>query len=164
MPATKKQEEVQYGQGWGGSPVQDLTVPSGVVCLVKKPDPMIFVEAGALDEVDVLTSFVQEKHVTRVQKGKKVRVVEETPADDKELLKLMADPETRAKLKDLMDRVAVTIVVKPQIFPNVDLEDRVEGRVYVDTIDFLDKAAILRYAVGDPAALERFRQQNQQSD
>lgn len=162
MPPTN--EETQYGVGWGGPAVQDLPVPSGAICLVKRPDPMIFVEAGALDEVDVLTSFVQEKHVTRVKNGKRVKVVEEAPADDKELMKLMSDPETRAKLKDLMDRVTCTVVVRPQVFPNVDLEDRIEGRVYVDTIDFVDKAAILKYAVGDPKALERFRQQNQQSD
>jgi hypothetical protein len=162
MPPTN--EEVVYGQGWGGSPVQDLTVPSGVVCLVKRPDPMIFVEAGALDEIDVLTTFVQEKHVTRVQKGKRVKVVEETPANDAELMKLMSDPDTRSKLRDLMDRVTCAIVIKPEVFPNVNLEDRVGGRVYVDTIDFVDKAFILKYAVGDPKALERFRQQNQQSD
>lgn len=162
MPPTNS--EVEYGVGWGGSPVEDLTVPSGVVCLVKKPDPMILVEAGVQDEVDILTSFVQEKHVTRVKGGKRVKVVEEAPASDAELAKLMTNPETRGKLKELMDRIALAIVVKPQLFPNVDLEERVEGRVYLDTIDFLDKAAIMKHAVGDAKALERFRNQNQQSD
>lgn len=157
-------EVQQYGQGWGGSPTQDLPLPSGAVCRVKRPDPMIFVEAGALDEIDVLTSFVHEKHVTRVKGGKRVKVVEEKVASDKELMKLMSNDETRSKLKNLMDRVTVAIVVTPQVFENVEYDERVEGRVYVDTIDFMDKAAILKYAVGDVKSLERFREQNQQSD
>lgn len=159
MPPTN--EEKQYGVGWGGSPTQDLTVPSGVVCLVKRPDPMVFVEADAMDELDTLTAFVQEKHVTRVQKGKKVKVVEQAPASDQELMKLMSNPETREKLKDLMDRVTCAIVVKPQVLPNVPEDERVDGAVYVDTIHFMDKAFILKYAVGDLKALERFRDQDQ---
>lgn len=163
MPPTN-QEEVEYGAGWGGPSSMDFTVPSGTVCRVRMPDPMIIVEAGALDDIDVLTSFVHEKHVTRVKGGKKVKVVEEAPASDKELMKLMSDKDTREKLMSLMDRVAVVAVVKPALHENVPEDDRVAGLVYVDTVSFADKAAILRHVVGDAKSLERFRQQNQQLD
>lgn len=159
MPPT---EEVQYGVGWGGPSSEDLPVPSGAVCRVRKPDPMIIVEAGALDDIDVLTSFVHEKHVTRVKGGKRTKVVEQAPAKDEELIKLMADDTTREKLMSLMDRVTIAAVVKPKVYPVVEDDDRIDGLVYVDTVSFADKAAILRHVVGDVKALERFRQQNQQ--
>src|SRR5687768_12777562 len=116
MPPTN---EIEYGAGWGGDPTVDLTVPSGTVCKVKRSDPIHLLDAGVLDDVDTLSMFVQEKHVTRVQKGKKVKTVEEAPVDDQKVAELMKDPETRRKMLQLMNAIAVTMVVIPQVHPVV---------------------------------------------
>lgn len=155
-----------YGHTWGGPSTHELEVPSGSTVLVKRPGVDRLLEAGVIEDVDSLTPFVEQKHVKRVKQGKKVTVTEDRPADDATMLKLMADKVTREKMIALMDKVVEHMVIEPVVRRPVDDqgnflsdEERIDGFVYTDTIDFMDKAHILKYAVGNPASMERFREQ-----
>lgn len=157
---------------WGAPKLQDLEVPSGQLCQVKPPGVEQLIHAGVLENVDTLTSLIDKKHIKRVQ-GK-------TPAakksDDDVTLpdgsimskaSLLQDKDNLVKVFGLVDKVAVAMVVQPQVLPvpddptlRVPLDELAKnGQVYTDQIDMMDKMYIFQYAVGGGTDLEQFREQ-----
>lgn len=137
-----------WGSQLGGA--EDLTVPSGQMCLVKRPGVEGLMKAGVLHDLDSLSQIVDSKHVKRVQ-GK---------PDEIDTASLMQSPENIDNVLHVVDRVICYVVMKPQILmtPN-DPTSRVQGRVYADMIDIVDKMFIFQYAVGGVRGLEPFREQ-----
>jgi hypothetical protein len=137
----------------GVGSMEELEVPSGQLCLVRRPGVQGLIKAGVLHKMDSLSSIVNEKHIKRV-KGK-------TEVD---VQKLMKDPKSIDEILHIVDKVVCHCVVKPEIFraPN-DATLRQPGVVYTDMIDITDKMFIFNYVVGGTRDLETFRREFDQS-
>jgi hypothetical protein len=155
---------------WGQPQFVDLEVPSGQLCQARLPGVQQLIAAGVIDSADTLTSLVDQKHIKRVQ-GK---TSGKAPAKEIDTESLMKDPENLRKMFSLIDQVVCHMVVQPSVITclrTVEKEDgttedevipipeRVEGQVYSDMIDMLDKMFIFQYAVGGGTDLESFREQ-----
>jgi hypothetical protein len=147
--------------------------------LVKRPDPMLMVEAGILDDFDSLTALV----------GLKINEIEGKPSSvqsDAESLKAFA--QNKQAILDgmkLMDKMVCAIVGRPAVRRPVvydeksgqpKLTERGEeiplgdseaeraneftegGGVYTDEIPDENKMFILNYAVGGTRDIEQFRE------
>jgi hypothetical protein len=140
---------------WGSSGIgmiEDLTVPSGQLCAVRRPGIEGLMKAGVLNNVDALTSLVEKEHVAR-HEGK-------PPMDDTvaAVNQLMNDPAKFAEMTHLVDRVVCHVVVNPPLHmtPN-DITTRDPNKIYCDQVELEDKMFIFNFAVGGTRDLEQFR-------
>lgn len=133
----------------GVGTMEDLTVPSGQLCLVRRPGLQGLMKAGILHNMDTLSQVVNEKHLKRVQ-GK--------TTDEINMGSLMNDPKALDDVMHVMDKVICHCVVKPEIHmtPN-DVTRRRQGIVYADMVDLVDKIFIFNFVVGGTRDLESFR-------
>lgn len=135
---------------WGSQDfLEDLVVPSGQTCLVRRPGVQRLMEAGVLRKVDSLASIVAEEHIKRV-KGAEPEIDTDSLAKDEDAL---------ISIMDVVDRVLVHCIVKPavELAPD-DISERVEGAIYSDMIDIEDKMFIFQFATGGTRSVEQFRQ------
>jgi len=146
-PTSKYAPDAWISGGVGG--MEDLTVPSGQLCLVRRPGMEGLMKAGVLHNVDSLSQIVNEKHLKRVS-GKKT--------DEIDMSSLMQDDEGMEQVTSVIDKVICHVVVKPEIHraPN-DVTLRRPGVVYTDMVDIVDKMFIFNFVVGGTRDLERFR-------
>lgn len=129
--------------------MEDLTVPSGQTCLVRRPGMEGLMKSGVLHNVDSLSQIVSEKHLKRVN-GKKT--------DEIDMSSLMEDQEGLAEVLNVVDKVICHVVVKPEVHRTPDdVTRRQRGVVYADMIDLTDKMFIFNFAVGGTRDLESFR-------
>jgi hypothetical protein len=153
---------------WGQPTTYELTCPSGQKCLLRKIDPFDMLETDLLDKLDFVTSVVMNKHVKNANMGnveriKAQRAIREGKTDieaakDMAAADIMNDPKKLKDFKDVMDSVLVVAVVAPSIKkPPADQDDRVEGVVYTDTVDFSDKMAVFEKVMEGVKVAERFR-------
>jgi hypothetical protein len=159
---------------WGQSTQSiELTVPSGQVCLVKRPDPQRLAELGVLDQVDILTKLVDDKHVKRV-KGKSAADLVKT-IDSSVVTK---NPKIMVGILQTADKVVEAVVLSPVVLRPVlrdaykqpvlvdgkeiplPHEERVEGQIYTDMIEFVDRMFIFQHAVGGNPDLATFRDES----
>lgn len=163
---------------WGSQKsTVELECPSGQMCLVRKPDPQILVTLGIADKVDVLTKLVDTKHVKRV-KGKP-----STDPAQVDLSTFSKNPKAMTDVFSLADRVVEAVVIEPHVLRPVSRDidgspllvknakgeevevplpwnDRQEGQIYTDMIDFPDRMFIFQHAVGGDVDLASFREQS----
>jgi hypothetical protein len=127
--------------------LEDLTVPSGQLCQVRRPGVEGLVKAGVLNDMDSLSAIVDNKHIKRA-KGMK--------PTDVNIASL--DQATMDSMFHVVDRIVCYVVVQPHIemTPN-DPTRRVSGVIYADMVDLTDKMFLVNYAVGGTRDLERFR-------
>jgi len=146
-PNSKYAPNAWLAGGVGG--LEDLQVSSGQLCLVRRPGMQGLIKAGVLRNVDSLSQIVNEKHLKRVD-GK--------ATDEIDMSSLLADDKGMEEVIYVMDKVICHVVVKPEIHmtPN-DVTSRVQGVVYADMVDLVDKMAIFNYAVGGTRDMESFR-------
>lgn len=146
-----KKKSVTTAKQWK-RPAEELELPSGNVCLVRRPGMRAFVEGGHVP--DLLTDLVQKA----------------ISGDDKNALKEVrsaaADPKKFGQFFEMMDMIVLKSVVQPKVLPAVDddgneipYEVRDEEAIYVDDIDQDDKMFIFNFAVGGTRDLERFREE-----
>lgn len=139
--------------GHGGT--EELQVPSGQLCLVRRPGMEGLMRAGVLANADSLSAIVNEKHIKRVD-GKKT---DEIDADS-----LVGDEEALEEISYVVDKVICYCVVRPQVHMTPgDVTRRKQGVVYADMIDLVDKMFIFNHVVGGTRDLERFRGELEQS-
>lgn len=137
------------GGGVGG--LEDVTVPSGQRCLVRRPGMEGLIKAGVLHNVDSLSQVVNEKHLKRVA-GKKEEAAEI------DMSSLMNDDEGMAEVLNVVDKVICHVVVKPEIQRTPDdVTRRQPGVVYADMVDLVDKMFLFNFAVGGTREMESFR-------
>lgn len=147
-PTSKYAPNAWLAGGVGG--LEDLTVPSGQLCLVRRPGMQGLIKAGVLRNVDSLSQIVNEKHLKRVD-GK--------ATDEINMTSLMSDEEGMDEVLHVMDKVVCHVVVKPEIHMTPgDVTRRQAGVVYADMVDLVDKMAIFNYAVGGTRDMESFRE------
>lgn len=162
MPSSTKEEttaqapEQKYAATtWGGEIFEDLVVPSGQVCQVRRPGVQGLIRDGILESLDSLTGIVQNELIPSA-KGTAKKAI-----DPQEIMK---NPESVVQIMHLTDRIITHVVVQPQIemSPN-DVTRRKQGVIYADMIDIDDKMFILNYAVGGARDLERFREESEKA-
>lgn len=173
-PTTPQQDSTTVNKdpyaptAWGNSEVgglTDLTVPSGQLCLVRRPGIEGLLKEGVLRDIDSFTALVNTKHVERV-KGKKgkpsdrAKKSKDTTAD--EIAELLKDPDKMVNVMHTVDRVVCHVVVKPsiQMTPN-DPTSRKAGVVYADMVELTDKMFIFNFVVGGSRDIERFLDESQ---
>lgn len=152
-----------YAPTTWGHRYEDLTVPSGQLCLVRRLNLSALIEGDALDDYNVLVSLVEQEHVSKKSRGSGKGPGKSKQAS-KQVDAIMKDKEHIQKVMRLSDVIVQRVVVQPEILP-VPLDDegeelpRVEGVVYIDTVADTDKAFIVQWAFGGTRDLERFRQE-----
>lgn len=131
---------------WGGNTGEDLTVPSGQLCRVRRPGPTALINEGVLHNLDRLTPIV-DSYIDKVEGKPQVNVD-----------KLMQDPSKIEQMIHIVDRVVCAVVIEPKVVmtPN-DATSRKDGVIYCDMIDLEDRFFIFQFAVGGSSDLERFR-------
>lgn len=170
MPAQTRKNKYAT-TSWGQEVTIDLTVPSGQLCLVRRPGVTGLIKAGILDSLDSLTGIVQTEHIDRVENEKK-GLPAVTPEQIKEL---QSNKQKLLEALELMDKVLAYVVIQPALFlpylrdeedkayvePLTPLPDdkRVPGRAYVDMVDIMDKVFVFQFVVGGVSDLERFREE-----
>jgi hypothetical protein len=128
---------------WTGESEQEFTVPSGRKCLLRNADVKQLAAAGILDQVSRLQGLAND-----LVKQSQGQPPTKATSYEKSLLDLEA----------VMDKLVPLVVVKPVIWPTPPAEeDRVGGRVYVDSVPFTDKAAIMNKSLGALANFDSFR-------
>lgn len=170
MPPTNSD---QYAPtSWGSSYYEDVTVPSGQLCQVRRPGLEALMREGVLPRIDKLTNLVDQKHVKRVREPHKA-MMESIDVDS-----LSSDQEALMDLLSVVDKVVEAIVIQPKIVRPIvrDAEgeavlnsqgeeqiippsDREQGVIYTDYVDMEDRMFLLNYAVGGSRDLEQFRKQ-----
>lgn len=165
MPSTEENKYAPSAGGWGADPYLDLTVPSGQLCQVKRVNPRVLVALGLVDSVDPLTALVDVKHIKRVGSG---------PTQTREIdeKSLMSDPRALVNLLDIADKLCEAIIVQPPIKRPIRLVDgkefdlqpheRVEGVIYTDMVDEMDKMFVFSWALGGSTDLEQFRERSEE--
>ena len=146
-PTSKYAPDAWMGAGVGG--MEDVRVPSGQLCLVRRPGLQGLMTAGILHNVDSLTAIVNERHLKQTA-GKADAEID--------MQSLMNDPKALEDVMHVMDRAISYCVVKPEIHMTPgDVTRRQPGVVYADMVDLVDKIFLFNYVVGGTRDLERFR-------
>lgn len=147
-PTAKYAPDAWLAGGIGG--MEDLQVPSGQLCLVRRPGLEGLIKAGVLQNIDSLSAIVGEKHIKKTGKGKADGGVN--------VNSVMKDPKALETIVYTVDKVVAHCVVKPEVHmaPN-DVTLRRPGVVYTDMVDLQDKMFIFNYVVGGTRDLESFR-------
>jgi hypothetical protein len=139
---------------WGAvSAYEDLIVPSGQMCLVRRPGLEGLIKAGIVSNFDMLTKIVGDQ-AERLKTGK------EPKSDEEVMSEVMASPERLEEMMRVINKIVCYVVVKPEIksAPN-DITRRIAGVIYDDMIDIDDKMFIMNFAMGGVRDLSTFRKQ-----
>lgn len=142
---------------WGGERTVDLEVPSGQLCLARRPGLNGLLKAGVLHDIDPLLPLVDD-HVARVEGRQKTE--EEMERDqNKQLMEIFKDPSKFETIEHMIDRVVCYVVIKPEIemSPN-DITTRKPDVIYADMVDLMDKMFILDWCLGGAADVASFRE------
>lgn len=151
---------------WGKNKYQDLTVPSGELCRVRRAvGPDVLVKLGIMDQLDSLSAIVSTDHVARVQGLPQLT--------DKQLIEMATNSKAIDKFMGVMDRVVCHIVVEPRLtlpFTTIEgedkwipLDDRDPEVLYVDDVDLQDRMFLLNYALSGVKEWESFRKESDET-
>lgn len=171
MPSDFKPNNV-----WGKSKPEgeELTLSSGQTCLARKMSIESMIQAGMLAEADALTASVT-KYTKKVKGGKPTKAAKNgaptAQAIELDEHKFLSDPEALKSMIGLMDRALPHIVISPvvhlhytektvgktKVTKRIPEEDRIEGIVYTDQIDFGDKVELFNFAAGGLGSMLAFR-------
>ena len=164
MPAKSKTNVDKYAATTWGIDTEDLECPSGQTCLVRRVDVMKLMADGTLHKTDMLTELVDKQHVAKKAKGGK-NAARAAEVDTEKLLKeALKDPEKLKELVATVDSIVLATVVKPELHEvPEDGDERIPGKVYIDTVDINDKTFIMQYAFGGTRAAARFLEQLNES-
>lgn len=174
MPPTTGEEQTAVNNVWASKAQRSdetfsLTLPSGQVCRVKKVDIMDLLATGLLRHFDVLSSLMDEgpikagKDKLQGHKGK----AKAKDDDNKLIKKIMADPSVIGAMVGMADLIAPRACVEPRVAIHYDpmddsrtpipADDREDGIIYTDQIDFMDKIEIMNECVDGMEDLSQFR-------
>lgn len=153
-PPISNGEDRYAPRTWGAvSAYEDLHVPSGQLCLVRRPGLEGLIKAGIVSNFDALTKIVGDQ-AERMKTGKE-------PKSDQEIMSdVMANPERMAEMMRVINKIVIYVVVKPEIqsAPN-DPTSRRSDVIYDDMVELDDKMFLMNFALGGVRDLSRFREQ-----
>lgn len=162
LPKVQVPADPYAATSWGQPVEQDFTCPSGQRCLLRRVDIMELMGSGLLNNLDFLTSIVSTKHIPHAESGGRHAPPTETTA----LANIAKNADQLAEFQNVLRKIVVRVVVKPQIFEvPADGEERVNGRVYVDTVAMTDSIAIFNWSISGQSgeALAQFRESTGES-
>lgn len=134
-----------WGEQAAAGQLEDLELPSGQLCLVQRPSPESLMTAGLLDDLDMVAAALPQMN------GGKGKGLPPQAENNPTLLK---------QTITLVDRIAVHIVVKPEITPDpANPADKEIGKIYPSSIALEDRMFLLNYAVGGSRDIARFREE-----
>lgn len=147
-------EEDKYAvTAWGGPQLEDVTVPSGQLCLCRRPGIEVMIKAGILNDMDSLTSLVMTEHLDDGQTKNTVK--------PEAMIEIMKNPKKAESMFHMLDKVVCFIVVKPEIHMTPNNRNSMKPNlIYAETVDLEDKMFLMNYAVGGTRDVERFRQES----
>lgn len=147
-----------YAPTTWGQVDREFRTPSGQLCRIKNLDLPDLMGSGMLDRLNTLQGVVDKN----VRKGQG-----QPPVDP---MKMLADKRTGRQFAELVDQLTCVIVTAPKVYPVPDPNakreqdrERIAGRVYVDTINLVDKVEIFNAALAGLRELEPFRGGQQES-
>jgi hypothetical protein len=163
---------------------REYTTVSGEKCMVRDLEMEDLIELEILNEMDSLTTLVQEQHIDRVA-GKKTSkkalekaAQEAREAERRNMMSLMKDTEKWSKISSVLDKIVTHCVLSPQLLdpwildPNnaspknptgrrkLTKNERVPGEAYLDYIDLRDKIGIFGEVFHSMEDLEKFRDES----
>jgi len=128
----------------GKSTTQELEVPSGNICLVDRQMLDSMLSAGKIPSM--LVGLVQKA----IESNEEFDVMTYNWSD-----------EELTGVFQLIDSTIVSHVKEPQVQPvPEDEKDRDPDLLYVDEVDFDDKAFIFQFVIGGTASLAKFRSES----
>ena len=132
MPAhnTKKSKDKYKATAWATEPTIDLEVPSGQLCLVRRPGVTGLIRAGILDSLDSLTGMVQTEHIDRVEREKSGKTI--TPED---IASLQNNKERLTEALDLMDKVLTHVVIEPRLYLPFEYDEEAGKYILMARLD-----------------------------
>jgi hypothetical protein len=153
VPAERGQEPASNGQSdpyapttWGEGEY-DFRTPGGQLCRLRDLPIEELAQQGILDRITRLPGLTQE-------------LIDKAEGAPPSSASGLPDGETVKTLREVVDILVPLVVVAPHIWPlPAEGEDRVKGRVYVDTIPFTDRVAIMNRSVKGLQNLDAFRNQ-----
>lgn len=162
MPAKPKADP--YAATTWATDTEDLECPSGQLCLVRRIDPLKLLGSGAIHKTDMITSLIDQRHVSKKAKGGKNSAKSQAMTTDMALKQALADPAKMQELSAVMDEVVIATVIKPVINPEpTDGNERQPGLVYIGMVEPDDKAFIMQFAFTGHRDVAKFRRELQQS-
>jgi hypothetical protein len=150
---------IEYGATWGGDLYQDVQVPSGSWCKIRRnmdPIELMTSDDPAAEQHDILGAIVRKKIQEagqRVAAGDQP-IIQQAVDNVDDVLESMRG---NSKVGSMVNSFVVKLVVKPELqFPPADPADRVSGVVYVDTVPFNDRIFLFDLAMQGTAKAGRF--------
>lgn len=147
---------------WNDTITHEVTLPSGNVCLVKRPGLPELLAANIFtdDTIDLIT-----RGITNAQLRMEGKPVLEEESDDEILNGVISSPDKIAKMFEMFDKTLVYAVVEPRVAYHKDdagniiqMKDRDPDIVYTDRVLEEDKIFIFQYVSGGSSDLTRFRE------
>lgn len=123
----------------------DFRTPSGQLCQMKKLDLAELTKAGILDKVTRLPGLTEG--VIRQSEGQPPLKADRMPSKSE-----------MEVVVEVLNVLLPMVVVQPKIWaPPEEGEEKVVGRVYVDSVDLIDRIAIMNRSLAGVADLDKFR-------
>lgn len=167
-PAT--QSRISSAAEWKKKSAQmELTLPSGEVCLVKRPGLPQLIAANVMPD---MLSGIAEKAVEAGRGGISV-----SPEDSMEMVgEVLSKKGGVQEMLESFARVTAFCVIQPKVvfhkaeteegsglWEDIPQEDRDPDTLYTDEVDLEDQMFIFNYVVGGSADLAEFRKGLNQS-
>jgi hypothetical protein len=138
------QSEDRYAASSWGTNEYDFIVPSGQTCRMRRLPIEKLAQVGILDKITRLPGLTAE--IVKAAEGAPPEAVKMPPT------------ETIDLLSEIVDQLMPIVVLKPEVLPIPESgEERIPGKIYVDTVDFGDKVAILNKATEGLVKFDTFR-------
>jgi hypothetical protein len=163
---SKEAPKVSTASSWKkANQAQVLPLPSGEVCLVKRPGlPQLMAD-------NVLPDVLMPIAMKAVEQGQKGVAMSQKESSDM-IAEVVADGSGLTSLFDATDRITAHCVVEPTClyhrrevkgspgeWETIPDSDRDDDAVYTDQVSEEDKMYIFNFVVGGTRDLERFRQE-----
>lgn len=145
VPSRPSPPQDRYAATAWASPYFDFITPGGQTIQMQKLLPEKMLGTGLLDKITRLPAFAQEL-IDKAEGLPPAAVVK------------LTDSEQVAQVVEVVNEIVPLVVVQPTVYPVPPTgEERVNGRIYVDSIELADRVAIMERAVKGVAALDPFR-------
>ena len=152
---------VTAAREWRRTVHMELPLPSGNVCLVRRPGLPELLSSGIFPD-DALKIVQESMDTARARTSGR----EPEKTEDELLEKMLEDPKQIATLWDAFDRVTVYAVVEPVVKYHladdntvIPFKDRMVNALYTDMIDPDDKIHIFNFVCGGTSDVNRFREE-----
>lgn len=134
---------------WGGRNEFEVTVPSGQKCLCKELSVERLIEMGLLQAINSLEGLVANQVLPGAQGQRTIQV---------DMASLVQNADKLTAVLELVNTIVCEAVGAPVVHAVPPLgEARVQGLVYVDSIDLTDRFALFSEVTGNLESLSSFR-------